>query len=269
MAVSTDQRNPANGYCFVAMPGGGSDPAAVRQYQGWYALVIEPAILALGLKPYLAMAQDAPVKISDDFRQHLYEDELAFFDLAGLSANDAPNANVMYELGLRHAFGYPSVLFAWDGAKLPFDIGEQRAIARARDIAGAVQAKAEIEAALRAAREGRYYRPMESIANAKLLAKEGETDAVIKAIAEELKVIKASLGLLNRQMSTRRLAEYLWKGATPNLEIDPGTPWANLLLRNVLSGQAIRESEKHEKQGERGDDRSVEDAREKKDDDQP
>jgi hypothetical protein len=63
------------------------------------------------------MAQDAPVKISDDFRQHLYEDELAFFDLAGLSANDAPNANVMYELGLRHAFGYPSVLFAWDGAR--------------------------------------------------------------------------------------------------------------------------------------------------------
>jgi hypothetical protein len=187
------------------MPSGGADSDAVELYDGWYALVYEPAIAAVGLKPYLVKAQDAPVKISDDIRLHIYEDQLALFDLAGQTAAEPPNANVMYELGIRHAFNFPAVLYAWDAARIPFDVGEQRAVDHPRTMGRARAVREEIQKALEAALNGKYYRPMESIANSRLLANAGETNDVIQAIAAELKSVKGSVESLVAETQRAKL----------------------------------------------------------------
>jgi hypothetical protein len=58
---------------------------------------------------------------------------MVIVDLGGRHPEDPPNPNVMYELGIRHAFGLPLVIMAWEGQKLPFDVSNQRAITARRD----------------------------------------------------------------------------------------------------------------------------------------
>ena len=58
---------------------------------------------------------------------------MVIVDLGGRNPDDAPNPNVMYELGIRHAFGLPLVIMAWEGQRLPFDVSNQRAIMTRRD----------------------------------------------------------------------------------------------------------------------------------------
>ena|ERR1051325_9071419 len=119
-------------HCFVVMPFG-RDSDEIRWFQGWYHTVIEPVIVAARYTPILSASEDQPGAINDEIRAHLVFDPMVIVDLGGRNPDDAPNPNVMYELGIRHAFGLPLVIMAWEGQRLPFDVSNQRAIMTRRD----------------------------------------------------------------------------------------------------------------------------------------
>src|SRR5690349_13257066 len=106
--------------CFVLMPFG-KKPAAngmVVDFDAVYAEMIAPAIGAAGLEPLRADHELAGGMIHKPMYERLILCEYAVADLT------TANANVFYELGLRHAVRQAStvLLFAEGLGALPFDV---------------------------------------------------------------------------------------------------------------------------------------------------
>ena len=128
--MTSDIANPQDdtkGDCFIVMPFGRTDEE-IEWFAGWYEVAIEPAVVQAGYDPVLAASEEKPNAINDEIRQHLALDPMVVVDLGGMHPDDAPNPNVMYELGIRHAMNLPLVMLAWAKQKLPFDIANQRVI---------------------------------------------------------------------------------------------------------------------------------------------
>jgi hypothetical protein len=173
----------------------GRTPQEQRWFRGWYEHVIELAIIDAGFIPILAAAQEQPEAINDEIRRHLAMDEMVVVDLGGINASDPPNSNVMYELGIRHAFGLPLVMLAWEGQALPFDISNQRAIMSGREMLDIAPTRKRLINFIAAAKEGRYYRPMDAVGRHAQLAVAASglnEESVLKTLIEEIEDLKRS-----------------------------------------------------------------------------
>lgn len=85
--------------------------------------IIRPAIeVSLNLQIWRADEDSNPGMITDKLISDIYESDLVIADLSEL------NANVFYELGIRHAASRPAIHVAAEGTKLPFDNIGYRAI---------------------------------------------------------------------------------------------------------------------------------------------
>lgn len=167
----------------------GRDREEKKWFRGWYEVVIQPAVESCGYEPILSVAEEQPGAINDEIRAHLAFDPMVVVDLGGMRPEDPPTPNVMYELGIRHAFGLPLVIMAWEGQALPFDVGNQRAIMSQRgfsDISGVV---ATLKSFIKAAEAGRFYNPMEAVgreaaldATSVLLGEDAALSALIKEV---------------------------------------------------------------------------------------
>jgi len=179
-------------HCFIVMPFGRT-PDEERWYRGWYQSVIEPAVRASGFEPVLSASEEHPAAINDEIRAHLVFDPMVVVDLGGMRPEDAPNPNVMYELGIRHAFGLPLVIMAWEGQRLPFDVSNQRAIMTRRDFMEIDPARQRLIRFIKAAQQGRYYNPMESVGREAAIEAAslvlGE-DSLLGALAKEVKELR-------------------------------------------------------------------------------
>jgi hypothetical protein len=112
--------------CFVLMPFGrkpGSGGAIV-DFDAVYAELIKPAIDAAELAPLRADEEQAGGIIHKPMFERLILCEYAIADLT------TANANVFYELGVRHAVKPATtlLLFAADGTRLPFDVAPLRSL---------------------------------------------------------------------------------------------------------------------------------------------
>ena len=112
--------------CFVAMPFGKKPTAggAVIDFDDVYRELIEPAIERAGLEPLRADEEMTGGIIHKPMFERLILCEYAIADLT------TANANVFYELGVRHAVRPCStaLLFAAGAGQLPFDVAPLRAI---------------------------------------------------------------------------------------------------------------------------------------------
>ena len=149
-------------HCFVVMPFG-RGPAEQEWFKGWYEAVIRPAVLETGYTPILLSSEKQPRTVDDKIRTHLALDPMVVVDLGGAEPEDDPNANVMYELGMRHALGFPLVIMAWKGQRLPFDVDSQRVITDDRKLIDHDFSKQKLISFIRAAQEGEFYRPMDAV----------------------------------------------------------------------------------------------------------
>jgi hypothetical protein len=115
--------------CFVLMPFGKKPGAggATIEFDAVYAELIRPAVEAAGLLPVRADEEQAGGIIQKPMFERLILCEYAVADLT------TANANVFYELGVRHAVkpGTTMLLSAADGTRLPFDLGPMRALSYA------------------------------------------------------------------------------------------------------------------------------------------
>jgi len=112
--------------CFVLMPFGRKPAAEGRlvDFDAVYDQLIRPAIVAAGLEPLRADEEMTGGVIHKPMYERLILCEYAIADLT------TANANVFYELGLRHAIRPAStvILFAHGLGQLPFDVAPLRAI---------------------------------------------------------------------------------------------------------------------------------------------
>lgn len=112
--------------CFVLMPFGKKPTTAgsVVEFDAVYKDLIAPAIEEAGLEPLRADEEMTGGIIHKPMFERLILCEYAVADLT------TANANVFYELGLRHAIRpYSTVLlFAEGGSQLPFDVAPLRAM---------------------------------------------------------------------------------------------------------------------------------------------
>jgi len=111
--------------CFVLMPFGKKPDAmgTLIDFDAVYSQLIGPAITEAGLEPLRADEEMTGGIIHKPMYERLILCEYAVADLT------TANANVFYELGLRHAVRpWSTVLLYAEGGRLPFDVAPLRAM---------------------------------------------------------------------------------------------------------------------------------------------
>lgn len=112
-------------FCFVLMPFGEKTDAAgvLIDFDAVYQDLITPAAVGAGLQPIRADEELTGGIIHKPMFERLMLCEYAVADLT------TANANVFYELGVRHAVRpWSTVLLFAEGSRLPFDIAYLRAL---------------------------------------------------------------------------------------------------------------------------------------------
>jgi hypothetical protein len=119
--------------CFVAMPFGTKPDAsgAAIDFDAVYTEIIAPAIRDSGLEPLRADEELTGGIIHKAMFERLILSSYAIADLT------TANANVFYELGVRHAVRpYTTILMFAEGRRLPFDVSLLRALPYQLDESG-------------------------------------------------------------------------------------------------------------------------------------
>ncbi len=119
--------------CFVLMPFGRKPDGAggTVDFDAVYKRVIHPAVEAAGLEPIRADEELVGGIVHKPMFERLILCEYAVADLT------TANANVFYELGVRHAVRpYSTVLMFAQGGRLPFDLALDRILPYQLDAAG-------------------------------------------------------------------------------------------------------------------------------------
>lgn len=109
--------------CFVISPiGEENSPERVRSDEV-FELIISPAAERHGLRPFRAdQMQTSGRQITSEVISQLLQARVVVADLTG------PNANVFYELGIRHSAQLPVILLVEAGAPIPFNVHGLRVI---------------------------------------------------------------------------------------------------------------------------------------------
>ena len=128
--------------CFVIMPFGqkpdGDDETI--PFDDVYDFIFKPVVEEeLGMKCVRADKVASAGWVHADMLGHIFRDEVAIVDLSTL------NANVFYELGVRHALrNNVTILLRKKGTKVPFNLSGFRVVEYDLDIKSAAEAKKEL-----------------------------------------------------------------------------------------------------------------------------
>jgi tetratricopeptide (TPR) repeat protein len=115
--------------CFVIMPYGGADERATKYFAGIYQSIFVPAATRAGLAVKRSDIAGEPGNITHDIIRDLSEADVVIADLTG------GNANVFFELGIRHVFRKSGTVHVIDKSHpLPFDVRQYRAISYSTDL---------------------------------------------------------------------------------------------------------------------------------------
>jgi len=137
-AVVTDSPERIKTAFFIT-PLGGDNSEIRRATDGLIDAVIEPALKQYNIDLVPPHKIKNPGNITRQIVRHILESDLVIANLTGL------NANVMYELAIRHAKRRPVIVIAEKGTILPFDIAAERTIFYTNDMGGVVELKARLD----------------------------------------------------------------------------------------------------------------------------
>lgn len=116
--------------CFVIMPFGSEDEQRRKHFLGVYESILAVAAQRAGYTPKRSDLGGGPGNITAGIIQDLLNADLVIADLTD------GNANVLFELGIRHVFRKSGTVHVVDAArKIPFDIQQYRAIKYTTDLA--------------------------------------------------------------------------------------------------------------------------------------
>lgn len=112
-------------FCFVLMPFGEKpdETGRIIDFDAVYRNIIEPAVRTSGLEPIRADEEKAGGIIHKAMYERLMLCDYAIADLT------TANANVLYELGIRHGIRpHSTIMMFGEGTRLPFDVAQLRAL---------------------------------------------------------------------------------------------------------------------------------------------
>lgn len=143
--VSTDGQpeTEGTGECFVIAPIGADGSPTRERTEDLFRHAIRPVVNDFGLEAKIAHKISEPGDIPKQVIQFLFDAELVIADLTD------HNANVMYELAIRHATGEPVVKIAEEGHTPPFDIWSQRTKFYRAGFGGAEEFREKLRPAIR------------------------------------------------------------------------------------------------------------------------
>ncbi|MEE1828491.1 hypothetical protein PUR61_40950 [Streptomyces sp. BE20] len=151
--------------CFVVAPignehapDGSPELRAFEENLEIYENVILPACAKHGIVPVRADGIADTGEIAEQICRHVLQDDIVIADLTG------GNANVAYELGIRHLTGKP-VIHIGEHGQLPFNLSLIRTIKFKRSRSGLVRARRDLESAL----EGALHNGFEPLTPARIL----------------------------------------------------------------------------------------------------
>jgi len=134
--MSTPQIDPAQTCYFIGPLGRPNSPERGRSDQV-LKYIVQPAAEAGGLT-VMRSDQGPPGVITQQVIQHILNDRMVVADLSDL------NANVFYELAVRHAYQKPVVQIIHHEQQLPFDLQGMRTVYYTLDLEGGNAARAEV-----------------------------------------------------------------------------------------------------------------------------
>jgi uncharacterized protein (TIGR02996 family) len=130
--------------CFVIMPYGSNDERLQRHYAGVYQSIIVPAATKAGYAVKRSDIAAEPGNITQDIIRDLADSDMVIADLT------AANANVFFELGVRHTMRKSGTVHIIDQShSMPFDIREYRAISYSTELADLPAVIDQVVAAIR------------------------------------------------------------------------------------------------------------------------
>lgn len=134
--------------CFVISPIGAAKSETRKRADQVFRHIITPVVSAEGLTPLRADKLGKPGVITSQVIDHVVNAELVVADLS------EHNANVFYELAIRHAFRRPLIQLISVEWELPFDLlGMRTVFFDLKDPDSIEEAKAELAAHLAAVRD--------------------------------------------------------------------------------------------------------------------
>jgi hypothetical protein len=135
----------------VICPIGSADSNERKQSDSLMEFVIEKAISNMAMNCHIIRADKIaePGRITKQIAKEIAESDLVIADLSGL------NANVMYELGVRHGLRKPCILMTTQGQSLPFDLLDLRTIFYELSLGGAKKACQDLESQIKSVLDGR------------------------------------------------------------------------------------------------------------------
>lgn len=193
--MNTPAEQLAKKRCFVITPIGGENSATRRAADGLINSVLRPTLKELGFETFVAHEISAPGSISRQVIEHVLEDELVVVNLTEL------NANVMYELAVRHCVGLPVVVLSEQGTALPFDISDERTIFFNNDMHGVVDLKPRLFAAITSAmdEDADVDNPVYRVSQGKVLRDAAQGDDAQAALLRKLDYIESSIAELRQR----------------------------------------------------------------------
>ena len=108
--------------CFIITPIGEPESEIRKKADGVIGAVVKPIVEQFGYDLVCPHEMAKNGSITQQVIEELLNDELVIANLTGL------NANVMYELAIRHATKKPVITISEKSTKLPFDIATERTL---------------------------------------------------------------------------------------------------------------------------------------------
>lgn len=121
MLMTQEQAN-FESTCFYITPIGSAESDNRKHSNLFLENIVEPAIRTVGLTVVRADQIDKPGMITRQIMEYLFRARLVVADLS------FANANVFYELALRHAARLPIVQIIRFGDQIPFDVNQMRTV---------------------------------------------------------------------------------------------------------------------------------------------
>ena len=218
--------------CFFITPIGKENDQVRRDADGLMDEIICPALTHMGFLPeniYVSHKISEPGEIDYQIVRHLFDDDLVIANLTGT------NANVMYELAIRHFLGTPLILIALNGTRLPFDVLRQRTVFFDNDIAGAFKLKSNLIDVIRCLDD---FKPNNVIQNA---AREKKTEEALKEMREvtvpssQIQELISSVRSLEKDIGKIIENNRISSGLTVNPHLSPltSTQYDSCIFPNV------------------------------------